>query len=179
MRCGTACPVHLHDRGGGDRCGEQSPQLWSEWGCDSHGDRRRKSGGGNVSVNVPLTSGISFTPDPNFGDLAVGVTSLAASNRVLEYNTDSFPADATSSIVGPNASDFSLVQQNTVDESNPDLIIDYFYVKFTPSGVGLRAATLVTTYGNISLAETVFQMGLRSRSLLRLVTRALVGMAAW
>lgn len=109
---------------------------------------------GTVSVNVPLTSEISFTPGAfDFGVLAVGVTSPALSNRLLAYLP--FPGamfNAPGSIVGPNASDFSLVQNNTFDQSNPSFILDYYYVTFKPTAGGPRTATLVTGYGNTPLS---------------------------
>jgi hypothetical protein len=109
---------------------------------------------GTVSVNVPLTSEISFTPGAfDFGVLAVGVTSPALSNRILAYLTNSgAPFNVPGSIVGPNASDFSLVQNNTFDQSNPSFVLDYYYVTFKPTAGGPRTATLVTGYGNIPLS---------------------------
>jgi trimeric autotransporter adhesin len=111
-------------------------------------------GEGTVALNVPLTSEISFVPAPvDFGDEAVGITSkMTNSNRIIVENDIFQPVNITSSVVGPNASDFSLTQMNTIDQSNPSIVIDYFYVTFTPSGVGPRTANVVTPYGDIALS---------------------------
>jgi len=110
-------------------------------------------GVGTVSLSAPLTNEVSFLPQPiNFGDLAVGVTSQANSRNDIFVEDDGsspVPAAVTTSIVGPNASDFSVKLQQFPIEIHLE---NNLFVTFTPSGVGPRTATLVTNYGNIPLS---------------------------
>jgi hypothetical protein len=108
-------------------------------------------GVGTVSLSVPLTNELSFLPQPiNFGDLAVGVTSQGNSRNDIFIEDDThFPGTVTTSIVGPNASDFSVTLQKFPIEIHLE---NNLFVTFKPSGVGPRTATLVTNYGNIPLS---------------------------
>jgi trimeric autotransporter adhesin len=81
----------------------------------------------------------------------VGVTSQANSRNdiFIEDDTDIGENVVTTSIVGPNASDFSVTLQKFPIEIHLE---NNLFVTFTPSGVGPRTATLVTNYGNIPLS---------------------------
>lgn len=101
-----------------------------------------------VPIDVQYPSNITFYWSPiDFGNLAVGVTSPTnASNSIFSVEGAGV---GPVSITGPNAADFSV---QPVPRQLGDHLDTFFYVQFTPSGVGPRTATLVTNYGNIPLS---------------------------
>jgi hypothetical protein len=121
------------------------------------------SGTATMAIQVPATSPPleSFSLSPiTLGTWAVGVTSPALTiygNPTVSSTTDNPYYSVAGSFVGPNASDFSLVQLPLYSSGTASAYACFrgsceVTVAFTPGGPGLRTATLQTGLGNIPVS---------------------------
>jgi hypothetical protein len=110
------------------------------------------SGAQTLPINIP--GSVHFSASPiNFGSWALGVTG-SPQYASATSGSSSFPPFFTGSITGPNASDFAFPSGNGCGGGLGPSSCQLF-ITFTPSGLGVRTATLVIdNYGNIPLSGT-------------------------
>jgi hypothetical protein len=110
------------------------------------------SGTQTLPINIP--GSVHFAASPiNFGSWALGVTGSPQYASATSGGS-SFPPFFTGSITGANASDFAVPSGNGCGGGLGPSSCQLF-ITFTPSGLGVRTATLViNNYGNIPLSGT-------------------------
>jgi hypothetical protein len=111
-----------------------------------------------IQVEVSPLPGLGFTAvSPTFGTWAVGVTSspYVSVNNLTGASVTHYPSAV---LVGPNAADFSFVNVGPfVGGDNGYGCYSTFCevnLTFTPSGTGLRTATMQIAMGDVQLSGT-------------------------
>ncbi|CAN5530705.1 hypothetical protein BH10ACI4_BH10ACI4_31990 [soil metagenome] len=111
---------------------------------------------GSQTVALKTTGGMNVPGAPiDFGSWALSTPNLDQTFRVDTGSYYSF-ASLYASITGTNASDFSLPDGPGCSLAQTQCTIT---IRFSPGGVGMRTATLVTNYGNIPLVGTGLPAG--------------------